>query len=225
MENNNRDLRRRKYLRSKFEDGDRPNGQSFADLIDSSLNQKSDKIFGVDHKIGIGTENPNAPLEVSGARKEVNQSFLTGDGCNSTFRIAHPENGVLGMGCDESERLQIGAFKNDGSSFEPHMVIDKNGSVGIGTERPEVKLDISGSLKVDQNILLGDCLLAFNNGKLFLKTGDAKYHILMENVDSKPAKPDRYKLLFRVMIFICIFLIMLFLLEYWSLKDPTTTTT
>ena len=48
------DLRRRKYLRSKFQDGDCPNGDDFAAMIDSGINQKSDQMFAVDQKLGIG---------------------------------------------------------------------------------------------------------------------------------------------------------------------------
>jgi len=215
MERETTDLKRRVYLRSKFEDGDRPDGQAFTDLIDSSLNQKSDKIFAVDQKIGIGTDAPSAPLEVFGAEKNVNQSFLATDGNNSTFRVAHPEEGVASVGSNQSEKLQLGKFKKNGASFVAHMTLEPSGNIGIGIDEPEEKLAIEGSLMVTQDLLIGACKLSFKNGKLLLYTDETCYQVALEDVGSKPQKPRKHLGLRLVVLLLCVLTIILLLVIYY----------
>ena len=189
----------REYLKSKFENGDRPDGKDFADLIDSSINQKSDQFYAVDHKIGIGTERPKAPLEIKGGRRRVKQSFISSNGDCSTVRIAHPEHHVAAIGANNGEKLCFGTFAEDGSDFKHFMALSSDGSLGIGTDTPRQKLDINGSINVSNTIHLSDCVLEFINGRLILTSKGRSYKILMEHIHHDP-KPPRNKALMWVLI-------------------------
>ena len=147
MEQDN--LKGREYLKSKFRDGDRPDGTDFADLIDSCINQKSDRIFALDGKMGIATDKPKAPLEIKGGRRKTRQTLLVSDGNNSSFRIAHPEVKTAALGANNGEKLTLGTFLEDGSEFTPRISMDAQGKLGIGTESPRELLDVCGSINVN----------------------------------------------------------------------------
>ena len=197
MERDN--VKGREYLKSKFENGDRPDGNDFADLIDSSINQKSDDFYAMDHKIGIGTSRPKAPLEIRGGRRRVKQSFISSNGDCSTFRIAHPDHYVAAIGANNGEKLSFGTFADDGSDFRHFMALTADGSLGIGTDAPTQKLDIHGSINVSKTIHLSDCVLEFINGRLILTSKGRSYKILMEHIHHDP-KPPRNKALMWVLI-------------------------
>lgn len=197
MERDN--VKGREYLKSKFENGDRPDGNDFADLIDSSINQKSDDFYAVDHKIGIGTSRPKAPLEIRGGRRRVKQSFISSNGDCSTFRIAHPDHHVAAIGANNGEKLSFGTFVDDGSDFRHFMALTADGSLGIGTDAPKQKLDINGSINVSKTIHLSDCVLEFINGRLILTSKGRSYKILMEHIHHDP-KPPRNRALMWVLI-------------------------
>lgn len=216
-------LKGREYLKSKFQNGDRPNQSDFFDLIDGSINQESDKLFAVNRKIGIGTEKPSATLEVKGGRRKVKQSFLASDGDCSTFRIAHPHHGTVGIGANDAEKLALGTFVKDGSAFKSHLTVDPDGNIGIGTISPRERLDVRGSISVSEKIQLGECELEFLNGRLLLIYGGRKYEIEMHHSHRHPAPPPppRRKGLLWVLISIGILLVigiavLIYLLIKWN---------
>ena len=195
-------LRRRHYLKKKFEDGDNPDGNDFAELIDSSLNQKSDQIFAVDQQLGIGTNAPTAPLEVKGSSQSQRQSVVVADGCNSTLRIAHPQNNVVAVGCDSGELLQLGNFNSQNGNFTPELYISESG-VGVGAEAKNATLDVNTTFWVGESIGLGDATLYFEDGLLYMKTDTQTELILTKKVSDKP-KPFR-KWILVLIILACIF--------------------
>lgn len=182
-------LEGRESLKDKFKNGDRPNQTDFSDLIDSTINQESDKLFAVNRKIGIGTDKPSATLEVRGGRRKVKQSFLTSDGDCSTFRIAHPHHGTVGIGTNDAEKLALGTFAKDGSAFKSHMTLDPDGNIGVGTISPRERIDVRGSISVSERIHLGESILEFVNGRLLLIYGGRKYEIEMHHTHRHPAPP------------------------------------
>lgn len=200
-------LRRRKYLKTRFEDGDRPDGNDFAELIDSSLNQKSDQIFAVDQMLGIGTKQPAAPLEVSGSNGDLKQSVVIGDGCNSTLKIAHPQNNTVAIGSDPNQSIEIGNFNEQ--SFTPQVYITQD-SVGIGAPAQHAELDVKTSLWVGESIGLSDGTLYFKDGQLYLKAGDQTYLILTKKTNNGQ-KPFRKWILFLIILG-CILLLLLIIL-------------
>jgi len=178
-------LRRRRYLKTKFETGDRPDANDFADLIDSSLNQKSDQIFAVDRMLGIGTKKPDAPLVIKGSNKKVKQSVVATDGANSTFRIAHPDNKVVAIGSDRNESIQLGNFHGTNCDFFlPQMYISEGG-IGIGVAAKNAELDVNTTLWVGESIGLGKGTLTYKKGNLYLKANDQTYQILTEKSNGK----------------------------------------
>jgi len=218
MEEDN--LKGREYLRSKFQNGDRPNERDFDDLIDGTINQKSDGVYATNRKVGIGTDKPTATLEVAGAKRKVKQSFLTSDGHHSTFRVAHPKHGVVGIGGDEGDRLNLGNFAKDGSNFHSHLTVQSDGNVGIGVKDPCERLDIHGSMHVSDKIRLGECELKFVHGRLLLFYSGRKYEIEMHHLHHTPVPPEK-KWLVRLLIAIGIVLIigiavLIYLLITWN---------
>ena len=199
-ETNTNDLRGREYLKSKFQNGDRPNEEDFDDLINGTINQKSDGVYAVNGRVGIGTERPSATLEVTGSRRKVNQSFLTSDGNHSAFRVAHPSQAVVGIGANEGDRLNLGNFAKDGSNFYPHVTLEPDGNVGIGVKNPCERLDIHGSMHVSDSIRLGECELKFVHGRLLLIYSGRKYEIVMHPLHHTPNTPPDNRWLFRLLI-------------------------
>jgi hypothetical protein len=177
-------LRLRGDLKSSFETGDRPSGEDFAALIDSVINQEEDGVFAVDGKVGIGTNVPEATLNVNGGTGALKQSILSSDGSYSVFRVAHPEEGVAALGPNEQQELKIGHFRADGSYFNTNVRINSEGDTAIGDKVPEAKLHVQGDLKVDEKITLGDCELIFHQGRLILFYNGVQYNVKLEKARS-----------------------------------------
>src|SRR3989338_7822205 len=175
------DLRRRKYLRSRFEDGDCPNGADFSAMIDSCINQKSDQIFAVEQQLGIGTEEPTAPLEIKGARGKLSVSLVASDGCHSTLRIAHPDHNTIAIGGNRKDDVQLGTYSDSCDGFTPVMTVNSNGRVGIGLSTPDAELHVLKTIKAGESIAIGDAVLTFQRKKLWLTAYGEKYRILMED--------------------------------------------
>jgi hypothetical protein len=203
-------LRRRQYLKKRFEDGDRPDGDDFKDLIYSSLNQKSDQIFAVDQKLGIGTRQPRAPLEIQGSTEMQKQSFIATDGCNSTVRIAHPQNTVSAMGSNTGESLQFGNFDSQSGVFTPNTYISESG-VGIGAMAEHASLDVKTTLWVGESLGIAGGVLYYKNNVLYLKTSQGSYAILTKKTGNKPSG---WKIFFMVLGGIILILIIVALILY-----------
>lgn len=216
MEEDN--LKGREYLKSKFQNGDRPDADDFDDFIDGTINQKSDGIYATNKKVGIGTERPRATLEVSGARRKVKQSLLTSDGHHSTFRVAHPKQGMVGIGPGNGERFNLGNFAKDGSSFNSHLTIEPDGHIGLGVKNPCERLDVHGSIHVSDKIRLGECQLKFTHGKLLLIYGGRKYEIEMHHIHHAPVEPGKKWLMWLLIIIGSILVIGIAVLIYLLIK-------
>lgn len=211
-------LKDREYLRSKFQNGDRPDAQDFDNFIDGTINQKSDGVHAVNRKLGIGTAKPTATLEVTGGRRKVKQSLVSSDGNHSTFRVAHPKQGTVGIGSNDGERFSLGNFASDGSSFNSHLTVEPDGKIGIGVKNPCERLDVNGSIHVSDKIRLGDCQLKFLHGKLILIHSGRKYEIEMHHIHHNPVAPDK-KWLVRLLIAIgVVFVIGIGVLIYLLIK-------
>ena len=70
----------RDHLTGEFANNQMPDGDDFKDLIESGINQQDDNIH-VDssQQVGIGTDNPEAKLHVSGSAKIEGTATITGD--------------------------------------------------------------------------------------------------------------------------------------------------
>lgn len=207
------DLRRRKYLRSRFEDGDCPNGADFSAMIDSCINQKSDQIFAVEQQLGIGTEEPTAPLEIKGARGKLNVSLVASDSCYSTLRIAHPDHNTIAIGGDKRDDVQIGNYSDCRDEFTPTMTVSSSGRVGIGLSKPEAELHVLKTIKAGESVAIGEAVLTFHKKKLWLTAHGEKYRILMEPEHHHPGK-SKLLLLVLVLCFGNITALIVFIILY-----------
>lgn len=196
------DLRRRKYLRSKFQDGDCPDGNNFAELIDSGINQKSDQMFAVDQKLGIGTREPSAPLEVNGSSGDQKVSAVFTDGCNSSLIVGHGEDSVIALGGKQRNELQLGNFNRECDKFKTHVTVTSEGKVGIGVEQPEAELHVAHTVKADKHVAIGDATLTFHKRKLWLTANNKHYQILM--IESGGKIPGGNKTLMIILLILCI---------------------
>ena len=110
-------------------------------------------------KVGIGTSNPQARLDVigdiRGGRNTMQYISLTGDAtANTITAFSDPGNpkSFLIQADSESTSIQIrtNAATDNGIYLQPggisKMVVLANGNVGIGTSNPQAKLDVNGTV-------------------------------------------------------------------------------
>jgi len=104
-----------------------------------------------DGNVGIGTESPEAKLEVAGDMtvkkigEDVDISLVSGTGSSSKLLFGNRfEPGAAAIKFDNL--TQVLSFKN--WMTDDALVITQDGDVGIGTTNPGAKLEVNGDLKV-----------------------------------------------------------------------------
>lgn len=138
----------RAYLVERFQDGDIPTGQDFADMIDSSLNLLDDGLtsyiitdgHGTHKRFGIGDTAPVYPLGIKAetGHDEGLISFTSSDGLSKwNFNLNPTVSNIPGFSIDDM---------SSGTSVS-RLFIDAgvDGKVGIGTVSPSEQLHIVGS--------------------------------------------------------------------------------
>ena len=95
-------------------------------------------------KVGIGTTNPDAKLEVLGTgsdevlrivRGNIQSQYLSFRG----YQMASNGNHML-ISADDTKQVWLGH-----QSTTAELVVDVGGNVGIGTTSPSAKLDVNGA--------------------------------------------------------------------------------
>ena len=129
-----------------------------------------------DGNIGIGTDNPSAPLHLSGA-----------DSADAKIKIEDNNNGFAAseIGVENGGRdLKIAApqdiYFEDVDTGVRHLYIESGGNVGIGTEDPAHKLDLYNSAGTDclkLNVNGGAGGSSKQNAIRFSVDGDVKAHM------------------------------------------------
>jgi hypothetical protein len=125
--------------------------------------------------VGIGTTSPSVKLEVSDATNAIIKVNATSDGAQAALSL----NGYASGGVYRASRLnfqQAGTNKwsilqdynqdnTNSLTFEQagtrRVVFDASGNVGIGTNTPGAKLDVSGNIKFN-NIVSTDYSISFS---------------------------------------------------------------
>jgi hypothetical protein len=91
-------------------------------------------------KIGIGTDSPETKLEVRTASNSYGLFHSDGKVKLATFVGGGAGGGWLGTFSPHKLNFFVGGG-------EPSMTVDTNGNVGIGTNTPEAKLDVIGTVR------------------------------------------------------------------------------
>ena len=137
-----------------------------------------------DGKVGIGTTSPATSLEVCGAH-------------GSQFRISR-DSSTATQYCEIFGGASIMKFKSvsstsanaahstfsfvsdDGTDELERMRINAAGNVGIGTDDPQAKLDVQGSINVKTGYISGSYAIS-NNATLANAVSHAVYHIMISS--------------------------------------------
>ncbi len=103
---------------------------------------------------GIGTTSPNAPLQVNGnsngftgSRNSIALNNVTGASNEITFVHNGTVKWELGSDINSNGGNNFYLYKAAPSGSFPFFVAE-NGNVGIGTQQPGQKLDVSGSIRI-----------------------------------------------------------------------------
>jgi len=130
-------------------------GNCLSSVSGSLWSKNSNKIYYNSGKVGIGTSNPNADLEIKRTGNSILTLTSTGDTyVGSNLFLVDSGNAASAVikfdytGSAATDReMYIGYIQNTKFSFydgDHIMTIDNDDNVGIGTTDPDVKLHIYG---------------------------------------------------------------------------------
>ncbi len=171
----------RATLKEKFKRGSTPTEEDFEEVLDSSINKIDDQISVLNkgkgitaaRYIGIGSDEPTAPLSVRNKSEKPNLVSFEDKSGKEKWRIEiDPVDG-------ENNGLNLVEKDNDSSN----LYIQSGGNVGIGTSAPASKLDVRGALKLEK----GETIDEISNESDFAKSSSRivpTQHAVKEYVDS-----------------------------------------
>jgi hypothetical protein len=100
-----------------------------------------------DGNVGIGTTSPATTLNVSGSTR-ISAGELQIEGNNAALRL-YRTSGINYFDWASGQNLYLGTVTSVGGAGRTNkMVILDSGNVGIGTNAPTQRLDLSGSLRI-----------------------------------------------------------------------------
>ncbi|MCD6148876.1 hypothetical protein J7J18_05900, partial [bacterium] len=105
-------------------------------------------------RVGIGTATPASLLELY----KADETKLTITSASSTdaliaFRTGSSPSTQALIGIDQSDSNKLKLVRGSDIATSTGITIDASGNVGIGTTAPGWKLDVSGPVSVDNNLL------------------------------------------------------------------------
>ncbi|MEO5642814.1 MAG: hypothetical protein ABIQ40_19935 [Bacteroidia bacterium] len=142
---------KRTYLIDRFQDGAIPDGQDFADMIDSSLNLLDDGLtsykisdtHGEHKRFGIGDTSPAFPLSIQAedGHDEGIISFISADGSQKWNINLNPSvSDVPGFSIDNY---------STSSGISRFFIKEEDGKIGFGTVSPLQQMHIAGAADGD----------------------------------------------------------------------------
>ncbi len=134
-----------------------------------------------DGNIGVGTPNPNVPIQINKYFGIPHVQVQGTDSINATWRIATPKPGVVAFGGNYDHKIQLGGFDNNNTAFMPKLTVAPDGNVGFGIENPNARIDVngdirnSGDMKIGNNLFSGSGnIISENKGIDFSPRGGTK---------------------------------------------------
>ncbi|MBT3388052.1 MAG: hypothetical protein HN417_08970 [Desulfobacula sp.] len=123
-------------LKKHFQSGAIPEEQHFADMIDSSINCKDDKLT---------KPEADKPLRIKPHGEAENLLDFGSDADDVKWRLSQKSGNTKG--------LNFSAIEQKTGKQESKLFIDKGtGQIGVGTDKPESTLHVQGDIKVTGNI-------------------------------------------------------------------------
>jgi hypothetical protein len=138
-------------------------GQSTAlELVSVGGGGNKDLIISTTGQVGIGTQSPQATLDVHGAPPLAGMRIVRqGDGAVllNLSSERHWEFRQFGTGAGTA--LELASVGGGGNK---NLIISTTGRVGIGTQSPQATLDVDGSIRVADDVILtsADCAEEFD---------------------------------------------------------------
>lgn len=124
-----------------------------------TTNNNKNFLINTDGRVGVGTQSPASKLDVSGGAITINNP---GDG-NILLALGTSRAWVFKQtGADGATALELTAATP--SNNNKNFLINTEGRVGIGTQTPRSKLDVNGSITVQDDVILvgADCAEEFD---------------------------------------------------------------
>lgn len=131
---------------------------------DGGISSTAVAYFKTNGNVGIGTNTPNAPLQF--ANSTANRKVVLYDQNNNNHQYYGfgINGGTLRYQVDATGANHIFYAGTSSTTSNELMRIMGTGSVGIGTATPSQKLDVAGTIKANNNIIVDGS--ATNNGAL-----------------------------------------------------------
>jgi hypothetical protein len=96
--------------------------------------------------VGIGTTSPATKLHVMGTIKLGGYSFIGED-------LSDLDS--LTIASDHTESIHFAHYNSSTGTYTTNMIIDNSGNVGIGTTSPGAKLDVAGTVNIQNTLNVG----------------------------------------------------------------------
>ena len=136
-----------------------PNTLSLTSAGDTRFVQAGQTVMHIDSasggRVGIGTTGPGAPLDLETAGNTADGTYystftINNTGSSTWSRIRFDRGGVArwGLSLGTDDKFKISNLFTNGTSANPDdnvLVIDNASKIGIGTDSPGYKLDVTGT--------------------------------------------------------------------------------
>ncbi|MDD5568195.1 MAG: hypothetical protein PHY88_03215 [Candidatus Omnitrophica bacterium] len=130
----------------------------------------------VEGNVGIGTVNPGAKLDVTGASGAANNILMHTDTGYNNIEFIRGGTSQSQIYVDSSGNMNLRPYSS--GTWPYSLVVAQGGNVGIGTGSPGVSLDVAGGLRAGSKDAVTSCGLGQINGE-----GAQRYNYTTHNME------------------------------------------